>query len=51
MLLKIFYQVFDNLKFSAPKVIKSETNWTQKKDFGKVPDYLSKIKDNISTEY
>jgi hypothetical protein len=32
-------------------VIRQETDWTKKKDFGKTPDYLSKIKDNIDTEY
>lgn len=36
---------------SAPKVIKEETVWTQKKDFGKVPEYLKTIKSNIESEY
>lgn len=36
---------------SAPKVIQQDPNWLQKKEFGKVPDYLTKIKGNIDTEY
>ncbi len=35
----------------APKVMKEDTVWTTKKDYGKTPDYLSKIKENIGTEY
>lgn len=36
---------------SAPKVMKQDVNWIEKKDFGQVPDYLTKIKSNIETEY
>jgi len=36
---------------SAPKVIKQETDWTSKRDYGKTPEYLSKIRDNIDQEY
>jgi len=28
---------------SAPKLIKDDPQWTKKKDYGKVPDYLSRI--------
>ena len=31
--------------------MKEDVNWLEKKDFGKTPDYLTKIKDNIETEY
>jgi hypothetical protein len=36
---------------SAPKVIKEETVWTKKKDYGKTPEYLQTIKSNIESEY
>ena len=26
-------------------------DWTKKKDFGKTPDYLNKIKESIGSEY
>ena len=32
---------------STPKQIVDEQNWTKKKDYGKTPEYLSKIQDNI----
>ena len=31
--------------------MKEDMNWTKKKGYGNVPDYLTKIKDNIETEY
>ena len=37
--------------FTAPKVIKQSTDWTKKKDFGKTPEYLNKIKESIGSEY
>lgn len=36
---------------SVPKAPKTDANWLEKKDYGKVPDYLDKIKDNIQNEY
>ncbi|CAD8059724.1 unnamed protein product [Paramecium primaurelia] len=36
---------------SAPKQIVDEKPWTEKKDYGKVPDYLTKIQQSISSEY
>lgn len=33
------------------KVLKEETNWRNKSDFGKVPNYLQEIKSNIQNEY
>jgi len=32
---------------SAPKVIKENKDWLSKKEFGKTPDYLTKIQNNI----
>ena len=32
-------------------MIKQDENWTKKKEYGKVPDYLNKIKDHIDNEY
>jgi hypothetical protein len=32
---------------SAPKVMRTDENWMEKRDFGKTPDYLNRIKDNI----
>ena len=41
----------DNI-LSAPKKVKQpEALWTQKAEFGKVPDYLVKIKQEIQDEY
>ena len=41
----------DNI-LSAPKKVKQpEPLWTQKAEFGKVPDYLGKIKQEIQDEY
>lgn len=31
--------------------MKEDVDWLKKKDFGQVPEYINKIKDNISTEY
>jgi len=36
---------------SVPKAGTQPTDWLQKKDFGQVPKYLSKIKKEISDEY
>ncbi|CAD8057494.1 unnamed protein product [Paramecium primaurelia] len=36
---------------SAPKQITEEKAWTEKKDYGKVPDYLTKIQSSINNEY
>lgn len=36
---------------SVPKAQKQEMDWTKKSDFGRVPDYLGRIKDNIEAEY
>lgn len=35
----------------APKVVQQPIDWTQKKSFGKVPDYLSQRKEQIRAEY
>jgi len=32
---------------SAPKLMRTDENWMTKKDFGRCPDYLNRIKDNI----
>lgn len=36
---------------SVPRAAKEEIDWQKKSDFGKVPDYLSRIKENIENEY
>jgi hypothetical protein len=36
---------------AAPKILPEEKSWITKKDFGKTPDYLVRIKDHISSEY
>lgn len=36
---------------STPKVVQQPIDWTQKKSFGKVPDYLSQRKEQIRAEY
>jgi len=35
----------------APKVQKEDVDFLKKKEFGKVPNYLEKIKSNIMNEY
>ncbi len=32
---------------AAPKTMPDEKSWTNKKDFGKTPEYLTRIKDSI----
>jgi len=52
MPLKTYFQVdIINNDFTAPKVIKQSTDWTKKKEFGKTPEYLNKIKESIGSEY
>lgn len=36
---------------SVAKKSEEEVDWQKKKDFGKTPEYLNKIKDNIQNEY
>lgn len=36
---------------SVPKVAKEEVKYVNKKDYGKVPEYLDKIKSSIEQEY
>lgn len=36
---------------STAKRPEEPVDWQKKKDFGKVPEYLEKIKDNIQGEY
>ncbi|EGR27986.1 hypothetical protein IMG5_185690 [Ichthyophthirius multifiliis] len=36
---------------SAPKMLKQEQDYLTKKDFGKIPDYLIKNKENLENEY
>jgi hypothetical protein len=36
---------------SSAKRVEEPVDWQKKKDFGKVPNYLEKIKDNIQGEY
>lgn len=35
----------------APKVQREDVDYLSKKDFGRVPNYLEKIKSNIMNEY
>ena len=37
--------------FLAPKVQREDVDYLSKKDFGRVPNYLEKIKSNIMNEY
>jgi len=36
---------------APPKTIPTKSRYRNKKDYGKVPQYLKKIKENINTEY
>lgn len=36
---------------SVPKAQKESVDWTKKPEYGQVPEYLSKIKENIHNEY
>jgi hypothetical protein len=36
---------------AAPKTMPEERSWTSKRDYGRVPDYLTRIQDSISNEY
>lgn len=36
---------------AAPKQMPEEKSWISKKDYGKIPDYLTQIKSNIESEY
>jgi len=36
---------------APPKTIPGNNYYRNKKDYGKVPEYLKQIKDNIQTEY
>jgi hypothetical protein len=36
---------------AAPKTMPEETSWTAKQDYGKTPDYLTRIKESIESEY
>lgn len=36
---------------SSAKRMDEPVNWQKKKDYGRVPEYLEKIKDNIQGEY
>ena len=36
---------------APPKTIPQKTNYRNKRDYGKVPEYLKQIKENIQTEY
>lgn len=36
---------------SAPKQLVDEKSWTEKREYGKVPDYLTRIKQSIQSEY
>jgi hypothetical protein len=42
-------RISDILK--APKSLPEDRNFLQKKDFGKVPDYLNKINEELSKQY
>lgn len=35
----------------APRQLKTDTNWVEKKTYGKVPKYLEKAKERIQQEY
>jgi hypothetical protein len=39
------------LNNQAPRKLKTEVDWTKKKNFGQVPRYLEKAKDRIQQEY
>ena len=41
---------FENI-LSTAKRPEEPVDWQKKRDFGKVPEYLEKIKDNIQGEY
>jgi len=45
------YIPLDYPDFLAPRSIPQMKNYRNKKDFGKLPNYLRKIKENIHTEY
>lgn len=47
----IFYMKNCIFFILAPKVQREEVDYLSKKDFGKVPNYLEKIKSNIMNEY
>lgn len=36
---------------SVAKKKEEDPDWLKKKDFGRIPDYLNRIKENIQTEY
>ena len=36
---------------AAPKTMPEDKSWTSKKDYGRTPDYLTRIKDSITSEY
>ena len=46
-LLTILLTLIIIINNQAPKVIKENKDWLSKKEFGKTPDYLTKIQNNI----
>lgn len=36
---------------AAPKTMPEEQSWTEKKDYGRTPDYLTRIQESITNEY
>ena len=36
---------------AAPKTVPEAQSWTSKRDYGRVPDYLTRIQESINNEY
>ena len=48
---KVFVKKKHSFSFLAPTLAKEEMDWTKKKDYAKIPNYLLKVKEHLQKEY